>query len=58
LTVKSHKRIQVLLGLDAGKSYKTVGSEVGMTYISMREICDKYTIKQADALVLNYFLTR
>jgi hypothetical protein len=43
LTVKIHKRIQVLLGLDNGKSYKTVGNEVGMIYISMREISSKYT---------------
>lgn len=42
LTVKIHKRIQVLLSLDNGKSYKQVGKEIGMSYISMREICDKY----------------
>jgi hypothetical protein len=54
LTVKIHKRIQVLLGLDSGKSYKTVGKEVGITYISMREICSKYANKRADAIALNY----
>jgi putative transposase len=54
LTVKIHKRIQVLLYLDIGKSYTTVGKEVGMTYISMREICDKYVNKQANTVALNY----
>ncbi len=54
LTVKIHKRIQVLLHLDSGKSYRTVGKEVGMTYISMREICDKYINKQANCVALNY----
>jgi putative transposase len=54
LTVKIHKRIQVLLGLDSGKSYQTVGKEVGMTYISMRKIGSKYTDKQAGVPALTY----
>lgn len=54
LTVKIHKRIHVLLNLDSGKSYKTVGKEVGMTYISMREICSKYANKQTNATALSY----
>ena len=54
LTVKIHKRIQVLLYLDSGKSYTTVGKEVGITYISMREICNKYVNKQADTLAVDY----
>lgn len=54
LTVKIHKRIQVLLFLDGGKSYKTVGKAVGMTYIAMRDICDKYTNRQPDTVALDY----
>lgn len=34
LTVKFHKRIQVLLKLNSGKSYSEVSKEVGMTYIA------------------------
>ena len=54
LTVKIHKRIQVLLGLDSGKSYKAVGNEVGMTYISMREIGSKYTNRPTNSSALDY----
>jgi transposase len=54
LTVKFHKRIQVLLNLDAGKSYAQVSNEVGLTYISMREICDKYLNRQVKQSALEY----
>ena len=54
LRVKIHKRIQVLLYLDNGKSYRAVGKEVGMSYICMRAICEKYTNKQADTAALDY----
>jgi putative transposase len=54
LTVKIYKRIQVLLYLDSGKSYTQVGKEIGMCYISMREICDKYINKGEKAFALEY----
>lgn len=54
LTVKVHKRIQVLLNLDSGKSYTQVGKEVGMTYIAMREISDKYINRGETQLALEY----
>ncbi len=54
LTVKIHKRIQVLLYLDSGRSFNQVSKEVGLTYISMLKICDKYTQKSDKQLALEY----
>lgn len=54
LTVKIHKRIQVLLYLDSGKSYIQVGKEVGMTYIAMREISNKYISRNEKQSALEY----
>jgi putative transposase len=54
LTVKIHKRIQVLLNLDSGKSYAQLRKEVDLTYISMREICDKYLSRQVKQSALDY----
>lgn len=54
LTVKFHKRIEVLLKLNSGKSYSEVSKEVGMTYIAMRDICDKYINKGEKQSALEY----
>lgn len=54
LTVKIHRRIQVLLGLDSGKSYKALKKEIGLTYVSMRAIGAKYSNKQPTDTAMSY----
>jgi putative transposase len=46
LTVKIQQRIEALLALDSGKSYKEVCHQVSMTYISIREIRNKYITRK------------
>ena len=47
----------MLLKLNSGKSYSEVSREVGMTYISMRDICDKYINKGENNPHLNIYQT-
>lgn len=50
LSIKIHQRIKVLLSLDAGKSYKEIGLQVGMTYVSLRAISEKYLTRTGSAM--------
>jgi putative transposase len=54
LTVKIHRRVSVLLLLDKGKSYTEVRKEIGITYPSIREICDKYEQRGSSMTALDY----
>lgn len=56
LSVKIQQRIQVLLALDSGKSYKAVGHQVNLTYVSIRKICNKY-ITRKDGIDVMSFLS-
>lgn len=54
LTVKIHDRIQVLLGLDSGKSFTTLSKEIGFTHGGMRKICNKYIQRVAGSDAMSY----
>jgi putative transposase len=54
LTVKIQQRITVLLSLDSGKSYKEVSHQVSMTYISIREIRNKYITRKEGSDVMAF----
>jgi transposase len=54
LTVKLHRRISVLLLLDKGKSYTEVRKALGITYPSIREICDKYEQRNTSMSAVEY----
>jgi putative transposase len=58
LSVKIHQRIQVLLSLDAGKSYKEVGMQVGMTYVSLRAIIEKYLTRGVNGNAMSYLMDK
>ncbi len=54
LTVKLNRRVSVLLLLDKGKSYTEVKKELGITYPSIREICNKYEQRNTSMSAIEY----
>jgi len=54
LTVKMYRRILVLIELDKGKSYTSVMETTGLTYPSIRKICDKYHQRVKGSSALEY----
>ena len=53
-----HRRIAVLVELDKGKSYNSVSQSTGLTYRSIRKICNKYHQRVMGSSALEYLADR
>ena len=50
LTVKIHKRVEALLNLDSGLTFKSVVREVGLSFPTLKALSIRYKEKQLDCL--------
>ncbi len=58
LTVKIHSRINVLLALNEGKTYRSIQQELGMTYPAVIDLVNKYLSRNPTEPVMSFLVDK